>query len=51
MDAILVFSSTISNEGKRQLLGFSAAGGRVLVEGESLCLPQEMSMLDFLQIF
>lgn len=51
LDAILVFSSTLSNEGKRQLLGFSAAGGRVLVEGESLCLPQEMSMLDFLQIF
>jgi hypothetical protein len=51
LDTILVFSKTLSNQGKRQLLGFCATGGRVVVEGESLCLPQEVSMLDFLQIF
>ncbi|PWU15953.1 MAG: hypothetical protein C5B45_01605 [Chlamydiae bacterium] len=51
LDTILVFSKTLSNQGKRQLLGFCATGGRVVVEGEGLCLPQEVSMLDFLQIF
>ncbi|VHO02686.1 hypothetical protein [Candidatus Rhabdochlamydia sp. T3358] len=51
LDTILVFSRTLSNQGKRQLLGFCATGGRVVVEGEGLCLPQEVSMLNFLQIF
>ncbi|MDR2539673.1 MAG: hypothetical protein LBC45_03605 [Chlamydiales bacterium] len=51
LDSILVFSRTLSNQGKRQLLGFCATGGRVVIEGDSLCLPQEISLLDFLQIF
>lgn len=51
LDSILVFSRTLSNQGKRQLQGFCATGGRVIVEGERLCLPQEVSVLDFLQVF
>ncbi|HEV3270313.1 MAG TPA: hypothetical protein VGZ69_06675 [Candidatus Rhabdochlamydia sp.] len=51
LDTILVFSKTLSNQGKRQLQGFCATGGGVVIEGQSLCLPQEVSMLDFLQIF
>lgn len=50
LDTILAFSSTLSSQGKRQLMGFSAAGGRVVIEGKSLCFPQEIPMLDFLQI-
>lgn len=50
LDAILVFSKTLSIQGKRQLLGFCATGGRVVVEGGNLCLPQEISIEDFLQI-
>ena len=50
LDEILVFSKTLSIQGKRQLLGFCATGGRVIVEGEALCLPQEISLENFLQI-
>lgn len=49
LDTILVFSRTISVQGKRQLLGFCATGGTVVIEGESLCLPQESFLSDFLQ--
>lgn len=49
LDTILVFSRTLSTQGKRQLLGFCATGGSVVVEGESLYLPQESFLSDFLQ--
>lgn len=48
LDSILVFSRTLSNQGIRQLQGFCATGGRVIVEGKSLSLPQEVAMVDFL---
>lgn len=51
LDAILVFSRTLSIQGKRQLLGFCATGGNIVIEGESLYFPQEISMANFLQIF
>lgn len=51
LDSILVFSRTLSNQGKRQLQGFCATGGKVIIEGKSLDLPQEISMSDFLQVF
>ncbi|MGL4539757.1 MAG: hypothetical protein ACRCU0_02110 [Candidatus Rhabdochlamydia sp.] len=49
LDTILVLSRTVSAQGKRLLLGFCATGGSVVVEGESLCLPQESFLSDFLQ--
>lgn len=49
LDTILVFSRTLSLQGKRQLLGFCATGGSVVIEGESLSLPQEIFLSSFLQ--
>lgn len=43
IDMIYVLSDQISPVGKRMLMGFSAAGGRVAVEGKSLGIPNEVS--------
>lgn len=51
LDAILVFTETLSAQGKRQLLGFCATDGCVVIQGESLSLPYEISIEKFLQIF
>jgi hypothetical protein len=51
LDTILAFTKTVSIQGKRQLLGFCAAGGHVVVEGEKLYLPNETPIEEFLQVF
>lgn len=51
LDAILIFTETLSVQGKRQLLGFCATGGCVVTQGKSLSLPYEISVEKFLQVF
>ncbi|MBM3184354.1 MAG: hypothetical protein FJZ64_03510 [Chlamydiae bacterium] len=43
VDQIYVLSEAVTSIGKRKLMGFCAAGGTVIVEGESLGLPKEVS--------
>jgi hypothetical protein len=43
VDRLYVIPEAISVQGKRKLMGFCAAGGLVIVEGESLGLPNEVS--------
>ena len=47
LDQIYVLSETISAPGKRKLMGFCAAGGTVIVEGDPLGLPREMGAEEF----
>jgi len=42
LDEIYVFSDAVSTQGKRKLLGFCAAGGTVITEGNLLGLPNEV---------
>jgi hypothetical protein len=41
VDRLYVISEATTAQGKRKLMGFCAAGGQVIVEGESLGLPNE----------
>lgn len=43
VDRLYVISEALSSQGKRKLMGFCAAGGLVIVEGDSLGLPNEIS--------
>ena len=47
VDFLYVFSEALSPQGKRKLLGFCAAGGTVIVEGDRIGLPQEISAKEF----
>lgn len=46
LDYLVVVSQGISLQGRRKLLGFCAAGGTVVVVGDSLGLPQEISWIE-----
>jgi hypothetical protein len=41
LDKLIVFSSALSTQGKRKLLGFLAAGGEVATIGDRIGLPEE----------
>jgi hypothetical protein len=41
LDELIVISKAVSIQGRRKLLGFIAAGGKVLTVGQSLNLPEE----------
>jgi hypothetical protein len=43
VEFLYVLSSAVTSRGKRKLMGFCAAGGTVIVQGESLGLPNEVS--------
>lgn len=45
LDELYVFSEAVSVQGRRKLLGFCAAGGRVICEGKLLGLPNEVGHL------
>ncbi len=47
VDTIFVLSDSVTMQGKRKLRGFCSAGGFVVVEGEILGLPNEVSMKEF----
>ena len=47
VDRLYVLSEATTSQGKRKLLGFCAAGGTVIVEGESLGLPNEVLVKNF----
>lgn len=47
VDRLYVLSEAITAQGKRKLMGFCAAGGVVIVEGESLGLLNEISSEEF----
>lgn len=47
VDRLYVVSEATSAQGKRKLMGFCAAGGLVIVEGEPLGLPNEISGEEF----
>lgn len=42
LDILCVLSGALTVQGRRKLMGFCAAGGRVAVEGEPLGLPNEI---------
>lgn len=47
VDRLYVLSDALTGQGKRKLMGFCAAGGLVIVEGEPLGLPNELSIEEF----
>lgn len=49
LDYILVFSETITAEGRRMLQGFNAAAGQVVAVGDSLGLSEEISFEEFIR--
>lgn len=46
LDNLFVLSKCLTPQGRRKLLGFCAAGGRVVSIGESLQLPEEINFID-----
>lgn len=51
LDTIIVVSHHITPQGKRQLAGFCAAGGTVVVVGEPLGLPNEETFANFMNTY
>jgi hypothetical protein len=51
LDFLYVLSDTVSAQGRRKLMGFSAAGGTVICEGAMLGIPNEISALEFEEKF
>ncbi len=49
LDRIVVFSDALSSQGKRKLMGFAAAGGIVVSEGEAVGICEEISLGEFLR--
>ena len=49
LDHILVFSESVSSEGRRMLQGFNAAAGQVITVGESLNLAEEINSKEFIR--
>ncbi len=49
LDSILVFSNTLSQEGRRMLQGFNAAAGQVVTVGDSLDLVDEIDSEKFIR--
>lgn len=49
LDQILVFSDTVSQEGRRMLQGFNAAAGQVVTVGEALDLIDEIEIEKFIR--
>lgn len=49
LDDLILFSQVISRQGIRKAQGFAAAGGRAVLVGDSLELPEEISLTDFLK--
>ena len=49
LDQILVFSGTVSHEGRRMLQGFNAAAGQVVTVGDSLDLIDEIEVEKFIR--
>ena len=48
LDHLIILSETLTSEGLRKVMGFSAAGGVTVILGEMLCIPDEMSLQAFL---
>lgn len=51
LDHLIVLSESITNQGRRKLLGFAAAGGVVVFKGAQLDIPNEISWENFLNTF
>lgn len=47
VDFLFVLEKALSPRGKRMLMGFCAAGGTVVLDGNPLGLPQEMPLSEF----
>ena len=47
LDELVLFSKFLSMQGKRKALGFTAAGGQLVIQGESLQLPEEIMWDEF----
>lgn len=49
LDHILVFSESVTSEGRRMLQGFNAAAGQVITVGDSLGLLEEIDSQEFIR--
>ena len=49
LDALVLFSAALSDQGKRKARGFVAAGGTLVVAGPSLGFPGEMAFKTYLE--